>query len=181
MTKIFNLARQNPVWNDWALAANCNVCSWWSDENTQSLETSQCPDWCVYGRWMYILNKLYRTVKAYMMIHEYFFYHRSKCLPTQPGYRIAENFRGRKLSWISWFCGYSQRFLCEILERAIFWHDKSEQSMKVCYVFFTNSWKFSPSNVSCYTVVTCVRHKQQMYTRIYTDLHRKFTDTGLLE
>ena len=46
-------------------------------------------------------------------------------------YRIAENFWGRKLSRISWFCGYTQKFSPWNVGRGIFWHGKSEQSVKV--------------------------------------------------
>ena len=41
-------------------------------------------------------------------------------------------------------------FLCKIWGHGILWLSKSEQSAKI--VFFTNSWKFSPSKVSRYTV-----------------------------
>ena len=46
-------------------------------------------------------------------------------------------------------------FLCEMWGHGILWCSKSEQSTKVFsanIIFFTNSWKFSPSKVSCYTV-----------------------------
>ena len=62
-------------------------------------------------------------------------------------YRIAENFRGRKLSRISWFCGYTRNLGCSVL-----WRGKSKQSAKVFTAKITNSRKFSPSKVSRYTV-----------------------------
>ena len=70
-------------------------------------------------------------------------------------YHIAENFRGRKLSPISWFCSYMQKFSLQNLRRGVLRHDKSEQSAKVFFakvVFFTNLQTFSPSKVSRYTV-----------------------------
>ena len=50
-------------------------------------------------------------------------------------YRIAENFQRRKLSRISWFCGYMQKFSPQNLERGIYWHGKSKQSVKAKIVF----------------------------------------------
>ena len=70
-------------------------------------------------------------------------------------YRIAENFRGRKLVRISWFCGYTRKFCPRNLGRGVLWHGKSEQSTKVFsakIIFFTNSRRFSPSKVSRYMV-----------------------------
>ena len=55
-------------------------------------------------------------------------------------YRTAENFRGRKLSRISRFCGYLWKFSLWNLGRGIDWCSKSEQSAKV---FLTESY-FSP-------------------------------------
>ena len=46
-------------------------------------------------------------------------------------YRIVENFRGRKLSWILPLCGYTQKFSPRNLGRGILWRCKSEQSVKV--------------------------------------------------
>ena len=59
-------------------------------------------------------------------------------------YRIVGNFRVRKLLWISWFCGYSQKFLREILGHGIHWHGKWEQSAKV----FSMKIVFSPIHKS---------------------------------
>ena len=59
-------------------------------------------------------------------------------------YRIAENFRGRKLSRISRFCGYMQKFSLQNLERGILWLCKSEQSAKV----FPAKIVFSPIHES---------------------------------
>ena len=66
-------------------------------------------------------------------------------------YHIARNFRGRKLSRILQFCGYS----CEIWGRGVLWCSKTKQSTKVFsakIIYFTNSRKFSPLKVSRYTV-----------------------------
>ena len=63
-------------------------------------------------------------------------------------YHIAENFRGRKLSRISRFCGYSRKFSLQNLGVWHLWCCKSEQSAKVFsakIVLFTNPQKFSPS------------------------------------
>ena len=46
-------------------------------------------------------------------------------------YRIAENFRGRKLSQISRFCGYMRKFSLRNLGCGVIWRCKSEQSTKV--------------------------------------------------
>ena len=62
-------------------------------------------------------------------------------------YRIAENFRGRKLLQISRFCGYTRKFSPQNLGRGVLWRCKMSKNR-----IFTNSWKFSPSKVSCYTV-----------------------------
>jgi len=70
---------------------------------------------------------------------------------------IAENVWGRKLSRISRFCGYTWKFSPQNLRRVVLWRGKSEQSAKFFSaknVFFTISQKFSPSNVSRYTVAT---------------------------
>ena len=53
------------------------------------------------------------------------------------------------------FMAICQSFIREIWGRGVLWHGKNEQSVKVFsmkIVFFTNSHKFSPSSVSCYTV-----------------------------
>ena len=66
-------------------------------------------------------------------------------------YRIAGNFRGRKLSQISRFCGYSRKFS---LQNLIFWHFNWWQQLgNPLQKFSTNLWKFftwwkfSPSKV----------------------------------
>ena len=48
-----------------------------------------------------------------------------------PRYRIAENFWGRKLSRILWFCHYTRKFSTWNLGCDVLWHCKSEQSAKV--------------------------------------------------
>ena len=56
---------------------------------------------------------------------------------------------------ILWFSGYSWKFLLEIWGHGICWYGKSKQFVKVFFtkiVFFTNSQKFSPSNVFHYTI-----------------------------
>ena len=66
--------QDNSVRKDWALAANCIVCSCWSDENTQPL-AGVLTD-------VYKINKLHcqsihdDTPKSWVR--------RSKCIPTQP-------------------------------------------------------------------------------------------------
>ena len=71
---------------------------------------------------------------------------------THPTYNtgIPYSFRGRKLSRISRFCGYSKSFSCKIWGCGVLWHSTSDQSAKVFsakIIFFTNSRKFSPSKV----------------------------------
>ena len=66
---------------------------------------------------------------------------------------IAGNFRGRKLLWISQFCGYSWKFSLRNL--ASFGTAKATTKLlSVKIIFFNNSRKFSPSKVSRYMVVT---------------------------
>ena len=55
-------------------------------------------------------------------------------------FRIAENCRGRKLSQILWFCGYTQKFSPQNLGHGVLWHGKSKQSAKV----FSAKNAFSP-------------------------------------
>ena len=55
------------------------------------------------------------------------------------------------------FMAICESFIRKIWGRGVLWHSKSEQSVKVLsmkIVFFTNSHKFSPSSVSCYTVIS---------------------------
>ena len=69
-------------------------------------------------------------------------------------YRIVENFRGRLLSQISQFCGYTRKFSPRNLGCGVLWHCKNEQSTKVFsakIVFLPICEKFSPSKVSHYT------------------------------
>ena len=74
-------------------------------------------------------------------------------------YHIAENFQGRKLLRISWFCGYTQNFSLQNLGRGILRRCKKRA---ICKSFlrenciFTNSRKFSPSKVSRYTYVITI-------------------------
>jgi len=56
---------------------------------------------------------------------------RQKARRGSTSYCIAENFRGRKLSRISWFCGYSRKFSPWNLGRGIHWRGTSEQSAKI--------------------------------------------------
>ena len=55
-------------------------------------------------------------------------------------YRVAENFQGRKLSQILWFCGYTRKLSPQNLGYGILWHGKSEQSTKL----FSAKIIFSP-------------------------------------
>ena len=71
-------------------------------------------------------------------------------------YLIVGNFQERKLSRISWFCGYSWKFSPQNLGAWHLWRCKSEQSANVFstkIIFFTNLQKFSPSKVSRYMVL----------------------------
>ena len=71
-------------------------------------------------------------------------------------YLIVGNFQERKLSRISWFCGYSWKFSPQNLGAWHLWRCKSEQSANVFstkIMFFTNLQKFSPSKVSRYMVL----------------------------
>ena len=69
-------------------------------------------------------------------------------------YLITGNFRGRKLSWISLFCGYLRKFSPQNL---VAWHPLAWQKRAIRenfsakIVFFTNLWKFSPLKVFRYT------------------------------
>ena len=59
------------------------------------------------------------------------FFLRSVHCSIVPRYCIAENFRGRKLSRISQFYRYTQKFTPRNLGRGVLWHCKCEQSTKV--------------------------------------------------
>ena len=48
---------------------------------------------------------------------------------------IVRLFRGRKLLWISWFCGYL-RFLCKIWGQCIRWRGKREQKFSLQKLYF---------------------------------------------
>ena len=83
-------------------------------------------------------------------------------------YRIAENFRGRKLSRISRFCGYLEKFSSWNLGA---WHPLAAQAsnsrkfFSVKSVFPANLWKFSPSKV-CKLVVWYIPVTAWSYTSI---------------
>ena len=85
----------------------------------------------------------------------------------QRDYRIAENFRGRKLSRISRLCGYTRNFSLRNLGRGVLRRGKSEQSAKVFSEnrIFTNSRKFSPSNVSCYNCIQLSRKRNHHFRK----------------
>jgi len=77
------------------------------------------------------------------------------------GFKVAlryvqqETFEGVNFREFRNFVAIRKSFLCKILRHGILWHSKSEQSTKVFsakIIFFTNSWKSSPSKVFCYTV-----------------------------
>ena len=68
-------------------------------------------------------------------------------------YRIVENFQGRKLSWISRFCSYSQKFFLQNWGRSIFWQRHINQQAICESCISAKSRKFSPSKVFRYTVV----------------------------
>ena len=78
---------------------------------------------------------------------------------TYYNYHIEENFWGRKLSWISRFCGYTRKFSPWNLGRGVLWHGQSEQSAKV----FSVKIVFSP---------ICKSFLPQKFTTIrYTVVH----------
>lgn len=64
-------------------------------------------------------------------------------------YCMARNFWGRKLFRISRFCGYLRTFS---LQNFGAWCLLAAPVRKVFYVKITNSRKFSPVKVSCYTI-----------------------------
>ena len=76
-------------------------------------------------------------------------------LKVMTSYRIAGNFRGRKPSRISRFCGCSRKFS---LQNLGVWQLLARHKQAISESFlhenhiFTNSRKFSPSKVSHYTV-----------------------------
>ena len=81
-------------------------------------------------------------------------------------YRIAGNFRGRKLLTDFEVFGLPARV------------GGAKQSTKVLFANFflsTNSWKFSPSKVSRYTVfpIVCVTNSLTLFLHIYTE-HQNF-------
>ena len=67
-------------------------------------------------------------------------------------YRIAENFWGRKLSWILRFCGYTRKFSPQTLGCGILWRGKSVQSANV----FSVKIVFSPIHESFPLYSTCM-------------------------
>ena len=69
-------------------------------------------------------------------------------------YCIAGNFRGRKLSQISKFCGYLRKFSLRNWGQSIIWqHQRAiREIFSAENLFSTNSWKFSPTKVSRYMV-----------------------------
>ena len=92
----------------------------------------------------------------------------------QINFRIAGNFRGRKRSWISRFCGYLWKFSPWNLRAWRPLAQQKRQSAKVLstkIVFFTNSQKFSSSKVSRYTVcttkTTSILLTQQLVSRVF--------------
>ena len=97
---------------------------------------------------------------------------------THPIYCIVENFRERKLSRISRFCGYTLKFSPQNLGRGVLWCGKSEQSAKVFsaeIVLFPNSQKFLPWKFPA------IRYKHHLISLIqpypiqYTLLHQPTT------
>ena len=78
-------------------------------------------------------------------------------------YCIAGKFQGRRLLWISQFCGYPRKFSLQNLGACcpLARHEGSICKSFLCknrFFFFANSLKFSPSKVSNYTVVPLVAH-----------------------
>lgn len=66
-------------------------------------------------------------------------------------YCIAGNFRGRKLSWISRFCGYLQKFL----GRNIFWWHKRQ----ICKSFLHEIFFHQFTNVFCFLLYGITYHR----------------------
>ena len=92
----------------------------------------------------------------------------------QINFRIAGNFRGRKLLQISRVCGYLWKFSLWNLRAWRPLAQQKRQSAKVFsakIVFFTNSRKFSPSKVSHYTVcttkTTSILLTQQLVSQVF--------------
>ena len=80
--------------------------------------------------------------------HTYLLLPPSACNCTEHTYRIAGNFRGRKLLRISRFCSYiCESFLRKIGWHSVLWrqHQRAIHESKI--LFSTNSWKFSLSNI----------------------------------
>ena len=91
--------------------------------------------WCIYSsnnlwrawKWGYFCRQVNHSNKLWLCVCI------SRWSLTLLKYRIAENFHGRKLSQISWFCGY-ENFLWKFslkFEGLASFGDTSEQSTKV--------------------------------------------------
>ena len=81
---------------------------------------------------------------------------RQKSFLVVTNYRIAVNFRGRKLLRISRFYGYSRKFSSwnfEVLSPLGWQNKQSAKIFSVKIVFITHLWNFSPSKVFHYTVL----------------------------
>ena len=84
-------------------------------------------------------------------------------------YRIAGNFGGRKLSQISWFCGYSWKFSPWNLRA---WCPLAWLKWAICESFLCenrNFHQFAPSKASCYTVL------YPEYTKMLEVLHLSYS------
>ena len=74
-------------------------------------------------------------------------------------YRIAGNFRGRKLSWIGkkWpFCGENFCGILKPINRWVRHAQISRRKLSRVALKLRNSWMFSPSKVFRYTVVSII-------------------------
>ena len=89
-------------------------------------------------------------------------------------YRIAENFRGRKLSRISRFCGYTRKFSPWNLGRGVLWRCKSEQSAKVFsakIVFSPICKNFFPRKFPAIQYVSCMVDSGAFHMTVYYSIN----------
>ena len=104
--------------------------------------------------WLLVKNSIYLRVMSVLWEQAHII-HLSMLRVFSVVYRIAGNFRGRKLSGILRFCGVCESFLHKICEHGVFWRGKSEQSVKVFstkIVFSPICESFFPLKVSRYEI-----------------------------
>ena len=71
-------------------------------------------------------------------------------LRTSDLYCIAGNLRARKLSRISWFCGYSWKFSLQTLGRGILWREQSTSFLRENRIFNQSAKVFSLESFPLY-------------------------------